>query len=292
MTRSTGQHTTATKLLDGRVLVVGGTRCLDCAEVFDPAANAFTATSSLHFGRSAHTATLLADGKVLIVGSTDRVWETFQSAELYDPQAGTFTLLSATLSDARFGHVAVLLLDGRVLVAGGSVISSPGYATNLDSAEIFDSTAGSFSLLPARMTTPRYFQSSENAVVLDDGDVFLLGGGFEGELFDPATGAFRPTSPFNVPRDAASVTKLAIGRVLVTGGYVTMSGLSATTDSVEIFDPSTETFTLATPMMEARQQHTATLLSSLKVLVAGGADVATGSDFKSAELFQPRRSCR
>ena len=124
-----GQHTTATKLLDGRVLVVGGTRCLDCAEVFDPAANAFTATSSLHFGRSAHTATLLADGKVLIVGGTNHVWETFQSAELYDPQAGTFTLLSATLSDARFGHVAVLLLDGRVLVAGGSVISSPGYAT-------------------------------------------------------------------------------------------------------------------------------------------------------------------
>ena len=66
-----------------------------------------------------------------------------------------------------------------------------------------------------------------------------------------------------------------------------MTGLSATTDSVEIFDPSTETFTLATPMMQGRQQHTATLLSSLKVLVAGGADVATGSDFKSAELFQP-----
>ena len=31
-----GQQPTATKLLDGRVLVVGGTRCLDCAEVFDP----------------------------------------------------------------------------------------------------------------------------------------------------------------------------------------------------------------------------------------------------------------
>ena len=84
-------------------------------------------------------------------------------------RSGTFTLLSATLSESRFGHVAVLLLDGRVLVAGGSVISSPGYATNLDSAEIFDSTAGSFSLLPARMTTPRYFQSSENAVVQTTG---------------------------------------------------------------------------------------------------------------------------
>jgi hypothetical protein len=72
---------TATMLLDGKVLVAGGTNVggyLATAELFDPAAGTFVATGSMAVPREYYTATLLPNGNVLIVGGN------FASAELYE----------------------------------------------------------------------------------------------------------------------------------------------------------------------------------------------------------------
>ena len=69
---------TATRLPDGRVLIVGGDshssvrseraeRAIS-AELYDPSRRTFTATGNLTTPRAFHTATLLADGRVLITG--------------------------------------------------------------------------------------------------------------------------------------------------------------------------------------------------------------------------------
>ena len=57
---------TATKLLDGRVLVVGGETGLASCELYDPATGTWSPTGSLNNGRYYHTATLLLNGKVLV----------------------------------------------------------------------------------------------------------------------------------------------------------------------------------------------------------------------------------
>src|SRR5881275_1164234 len=65
------QHSTATLLPDGKVLVAGGYNngvYLTSAEVYDPATGGWKATGSLGTARSAHIATLLANGKVLVAG--------------------------------------------------------------------------------------------------------------------------------------------------------------------------------------------------------------------------------
>lgn len=63
---------TATRLLEGRVLVVSGGdqvfRPIDSAELWDPATETFEPTGAPLYGRLDHTATLLADGRVLVVG--------------------------------------------------------------------------------------------------------------------------------------------------------------------------------------------------------------------------------
>ncbi|HXG24332.1 MAG TPA: kelch repeat-containing protein, partial [Chthonomonadales bacterium] len=64
---------TATLLLNGRVLVVGGWSSqigatVASADLFDPATGAFTPVEPLPESRHEHTATLLPDGTVLIVG--------------------------------------------------------------------------------------------------------------------------------------------------------------------------------------------------------------------------------
>src|SRR5207247_10769134 len=56
--------------------------------------------------------------------------------------------------------------------------------------------------------------------------------------------------------------------------------------SLEIYDPTTRTFSLApSALAVARQDHTATLLPDGRVLVAGGSDSSGALD--SAELYNP-----
>src|SRR5262249_8223943 len=104
---------TATRLLDGRVLVANGFDVnrgrLTSAELYDPTTGAWSATGSTSACCFA-TATLLLDGRVLVVGSGSNSTR----AELYDPTTGTWSVTGSS-SVGRFGNLATRLRDGRVL---------------------------------------------------------------------------------------------------------------------------------------------------------------------------------
>ena len=55
-------------------------------------------------------------------------------------------------------------------------------------------------------------------------------------------------------------------------------------DSAEIYDPVSGTWEEAGTIMDKRSQHIAVLLSSDRVLVAGGIGI-TGQDIASAEVY-------
>jgi hypothetical protein len=57
------------------------------AELYDPVAETWAATSDMIQTRLGHTATLLPDGRVLVVGGAGS--ELQAAAELYDPGGGT-----------------------------------------------------------------------------------------------------------------------------------------------------------------------------------------------------------
>ena len=61
---------TATLLLNGNVLVVGGynAEALSSVELFDPSADTWTSVRSLNAARGYHTATLFPSGQVLVAG--------------------------------------------------------------------------------------------------------------------------------------------------------------------------------------------------------------------------------
>src|SRR5436309_8660752 len=67
---ASGYHT-ATLLLNGKVLVVGGigndSNLLDTTELYDPVTGMFSATGRLNAAKSGHSATLLPNGQVLVV---------------------------------------------------------------------------------------------------------------------------------------------------------------------------------------------------------------------------------
>jgi hypothetical protein len=96
-----------------------------------------------------------------------------------------------------------------------------------------------------------------------------------------AASRFRYTGSLNIARDYHTATLLPSGIVLVAGGLAS----HRLTASTEVYDPTSQTWSVTGSLNASRESHTATLLSNGKVLVAGG---LTGVNFHytaSAELY-------
>jgi hypothetical protein len=267
----------AIRLLDGRVLLVGGASA--AATVFDPVAGTFaalevpgleelggTADGSLHV-----RGFVRADGRVLLVHRT--------GASLLDPGTGglepagdlrTPRVRSSTM-------VAVPLEDGRILVAGGGPREVEVYDPD---ARRFSSAGRTGRLVDAYAAAP-----------LHDGRVLLLGGTSEGwaassaaELYDPASDALRPTGSMAASRFLHAAATLGDGRVLVVGGR-DAPGAGPVAASAELYDPATGRFSAAPAPTTTRTAATAVPLADGGVLVLG--DHAGGGSAWTADVYRP-----
>jgi hypothetical protein len=264
---------TATLLLDGRVLVVGGfggpyaysATAVATAEVWDPETEAFTPTGTMAVARVGHTATLLTDGRVLVVGGAGRGNDA-TSAEVWDPATGRFAE-AGTLTDGRGGHTATLLTDGKVLVHGG--VGSDG--ASVGRYQTWDPATSTFDAggLWVDRTT------SATVTRLDDGRLLLVGGitqggASSGAVWDmaflrgPAWSPTEAITTLGMGRFNHAAVRLPDGRVLVLGG---MTDATTSTASVEVFDPATSSFTPAAPLPRPIADPTAMLLADGRVLV-------------------------
>jgi hypothetical protein len=159
----------AARLSDGRVLITGGDSArgavLSSAEIYTPATGAFTRTGNMTVVRYKHAAVTLPNGQVLIIGGADRRdgYGAYASAELYDPESGTFTATgSMSASRYKIGAAVALLKNGEVLVAGGG-----------DFVEVYDPQAGAFKGVAGHIGTARLFAT---VAPLPDGTALVTGG--------------------------------------------------------------------------------------------------------------------
>jgi acyl-coenzyme A thioesterase PaaI-like protein len=157
-------------------------------------------------------------------------------------------LPTGSMTTARSAHTATLLNTGEALVAGGIVrYQRVGIPPSLFCVPVATNHA---------------------------------------DLFDPGTGTFTATGAMTTPRFSHTATVLKDGiNVLVAGGDVGESlggSAGSAVNTAEIFNPATAAFTATGLMLSPRENHTATLLPSGKVLLAGGQVGGT-----SAELFDP-----
>jgi hypothetical protein len=196
---------TATLLRDGTVLIVGGMDASDflySAEIYYPKMGVFLATTgNMSQRRSSHAAVMLDNGKVLIAGgddgisnqkdpnnnnfylfyddagdnkdNTDDPWDDVISentAELFDPLDGIFSLTTQGMSPRRSGHTATLLNKGepgylRVLSGVGlrpmeffdqSVNQSDNAAASLNGIDVNKYVGISTVYSPQFITQPGY----------------------------------------------------------------------------------------------------------------------------------------
>jgi N-acetylneuraminic acid mutarotase len=280
------QHT-ATMLSDGRVLVAGGrsqsaTDTLSSTELFDPVSNTWKPGPAMGTSRAGHTATMLSDGRVLVVGGTAPAadgssrFDSLSAAEVFDAKRATWTAVGP-LAAARNGHTATRLLDGSVLIIGGA---RPAHQ-HLTSVERFDPATNTFSSWRP-LAVGRWLH---DAVLLKDGSVVVLGGRSNAaradsgvtvpkpgvaiasvERLDVSSGVWHAVPDMSEPRQRTAVVSLG-GRVAVFGGQTT----TMSTNYVEWWEPGGDAWVqpknhLTVPIAG----HTATLLPSGDVLIAGG----------------------
>jgi hypothetical protein len=268
----------STLFADGLVLVAGGTDAgnavLNSAEIYSVSGAAFTATGNLNAARTGAVAVLLPTGKILVAGgSSDGTANgALNTAELFDPATGIFTLTGQNMTAARFGMTATLLNTGKVLLAGGG--NSGGV---LNSAELYDAVTDTFTAT-GNLNAGR---SGASATLLGSGKVLVAGGSSDGtaggalnsaEVFDPAgAGTFTSVAGANptlaTGRWQPEAALLVSGKVLVAGGE---NGGGALT-SADLYDPAADSFTASThPMNDARANGTAVALPNGMVLLPGG----------------------
>ena len=143
----------------------------------------------------------------------------------------------------------------------------------------------------------RSARAGHTAVLLASGYVLVAGGTnnnsplASSELYNYGSGTWSSTGSMNVARVSARAVLLANGNVLTMGGCISSDCLGSTTTSAEIYNPSTGKWTTTGSMVKARAEFVAVLLSSGKVLVAGG---CTSYDANgclavttAAELYNP-----
>jgi len=147
-----------------------------------------------------------------------------------------------------------------------------------------------------------------NLALLPNGTVLATGGQNQNvqalascEIYNPSTGTWTETAPMSIPRQTHTITNLPDGRIVVTGGQINGDYDSPLeTNSIEIFDPATNTWSDGGTMKTARQSHTATLLDDSTILITGGynaqGEVTTDSSgayiqtnyfLSSCEIYNP-----
>lgn len=194
--------------------------------------------------------------------------------------------MTGGMSTGRSQHTATLLPDGTVLVAAGNY-----NGTAVANCDLYSPASGAFSTA-GPLATARY---SHTATLLSTGQVLVAGGDDStatamgsAELYDPRSKTFTAVGNMVSARDSYTATLLGTAKVLLTGGgtdsaYGTIAFPQAT---AELFDSATGTFSATGSMSTPRATHTATLLGTGKVLIAGGV-TANGVVTASAELYDP-----
>ncbi|WP_353619961.1 kelch repeat-containing protein [Comamonas sp. JC664] len=225
---------TATMLPTGKVVVTGGrdsnNAVLNSTEVYNPATGTWSATGNLNVSRSDHGAVLMADGRVLVAGGVIAASPSLQytpTAEVYDPNTGTWSATSNIAPTGRGDLTLNLLHSGVPLAVGGRTVGvlQPGVFST-DASTLYSPVPGTWASA-GNLTTGRYAHQS---VLLSSGQVLTAGGETNpsggmpaldrlasAEVYDPVTSTWTATASMLVPRMNFTLTPLFTQEVLAVG---------------------------------------------------------------------------
>ena len=280
-----GRHWhTATKLLDGKVLVAGGFgkrfKVLKSVEIYDPLTGEWSKSSEMNFPRAEHSAVLLKDGRVLVTGGRDENYAPAFTSEIFDSESGTWEMYE-DMSRQRHKHISIVQPDGSVILIAGS-----GPSRSLADVELMDPINDRLEVL-----SPTLEQHADHAAIsLDDGRILVSGGvqlldeivtSVGAEIYDVKTDVWTKTSLQSRRTSAHTLTLLQDGKVIQVGGF----SRGSSDNRVELYNPITDEWLEGPVMNKARMLHTTSLLDDGRVIAVGGTSRA--GNMVESEIYNP-----
>lgn len=178
------------------------------------------------------------------------------------------------LNIIRNNHAFVTVGNKHCICFGGDTKDNK----TLDSIEIFNTHTLTWTLANSKMHVPR---SALTAVVLEDNNVLICGGGAGGhrhfsscEIFNVKDTTFYEVADMKTARSSHAAVLLPNGDVLVTGGYNYNKDtcLAEQFASCEIYTPSTNEWIEGPSLLQHRLGHGCAVLPDNTVIVFGGWD--------------------
>ncbi|MER7536847.1 discoidin domain-containing protein [Streptomyces sp. NPDC097704] len=270
-------------LADGRVLVTGGSNAQK-ASIYDPATDAWSATTDMNIARGYQAMTLLSTGEAFVLGGSWSGATGDKSGEVWSPDTGTWRKLPgvpavpAMTADPRGAYRA----DNHMWLyatSGGKVLQvGPSKQMN------WITTDGDGSITSAGTRGDSQDAMTGNAVAYDIGKLLTLGGSPAYENTPATRRAYTVnvdggqvqsarTGDMGHARAFGNSVVLPDGKVAVFGGQAFPVPFSDATSVLtpELWDPATGRFTPLASMAIPRNYHSvANLLPDGRIFSGGG----------------------
>jgi len=203
---------------------------------------------------------------------------------------GNVWLPMAPMPTARLGLTAAAV-SGKIYAIGGNDNSSAALSTT----EVYDPSSNTWNTV-APMSTAR----TGLAAVTVNGKIYAIGGrpdynastvSFNAvEVYDPATNTWSSAAPMPTARGALAAAAVN-GRIYAIGGFAYSNNLFQPLDTVEVYDPSSDTWSTAAPM-PTRKYDLAAVGMNGKLYVIGGSALSSTSPtgvavLRTVEVYDP-----
>ncbi len=296
-------------MADGRLCIAGGapSGTLRATHIFDPIAETWTRVQDMHQARWYPTVVTLPDGRILAASGTGA-----NEVEIYDPATDTWQIVAgATRVFSELYPSLHLLPSGEIFYSRAGWAQANMTLTQTAYLSLTGVASGTWNNLGQQQFPDR--QEGTTVIQIDTTQsptatkIYVIGGGVSGlaALRNPLTAetidvttlspgtTWTRTTDMNFPRVNVNAVLLPDGTILVIGGQRNGKWNSdpGAVLETEIYDPTTNTWSIASSMLFPRQYHSiAVLLQDGRVLTAGGVDprpTTIQRDQRNMEIFSP-----
>ncbi len=250
---------------NGKIYAIGGydgSDYLSTVEEYDPATDTWTIRASMPTARSGIGVAAASNGKVYAIGGYDGS-DYLAMVEAYDPATDSWTT-RASMPTARSGAAVVAASNGRIYAIGGT-----GDGGRVAAVEAYDPASDTWATR-ASMPAPRSGLGAADS----DGKIYAIGGSDGNaitrvEVYDPAADSWATRTDMPTARDDLGVAMVS-GKIYAVGGTSVVGGGPVVHDTVEAYDPGTDTWTTQTSLPSGRESPAVVGASNGKLYVVGG----------------------